>query len=125
MPPLPFHMVGPALSDVVINSRIVKGKLCSLNPNSAPGPDEIHLRVLREGSQALSVPLALLYRKSLDTGMVPQDWKLGRIVPTFKKGDRQDPTNYCPVSIMGPIAKYLVHASTRCSCSRRLKRAGE
>ena len=107
MPALPFHMVGPELSDIVINSGIVKGKLCSLYPNSAPGPDEIHPRVLREASQALSVPLALLYRKSLDTGMVPQDWKLGRVVPIFKKGDRHDPTNYRPVSLTSVACKVL------------------
>ena len=84
MPALSFHMVGSELSDVVITPRIVK-KIHNLNPYSAPRPDEIHPRVLREASQVLSGPLAFLYCKALDTGMVLQDWKLGRIVPILKK----------------------------------------
>ena len=51
--------------------------------------------------------MALLYRKSLDSGTIPKDWMLGRIVPIFKKGDRQDPGNYRPVSLTAVTCKVL------------------
>ena len=95
------------LSDIHITPRDVESKLQALNPSSAPGPDEIHPRVLREARRALGVPLTLLYRRSLDTGSVPRDWTLGRVVPIFKKGDRQDPGNYRPVSLTSVTCKVL------------------
>ena len=85
--------------DTFISPGVIEDKLQALNPSSAPGPDDIDPRVLREARRELSVPLALLYRKSLDSGTIPKDWTLGRIVPIFKKGDRQDPGNYRPVSL--------------------------
>ena len=33
------------------------------------------------------------------TGSLPLDWTSGEIVPIFKKGDRQKPENYRPVSL--------------------------
>ena len=39
--------------------------------------------------------------------MVPRDWTLGRIVPIFKKGNRQDPGNYRPVSLTSVVCKIL------------------
>ena len=74
---------------------------------SAPGPDDIHPRVLQEVQRALSVPLSILLRRSLDTGKVPRDWTLGRIVPLFKKGGRQDLGNYQSVSLMSVTCKVL------------------
>ena len=63
--------------------------------------------VLRETRHSLSTPLSLLFRRSLDTGKVPRDWTLGRVVPIFKKGSRQDAGNYRPVSLTSVVCKVL------------------
>ena len=97
----------PEIANIEITPERVQGKLRALNPCSAPGPDGIHAHILHNASQTLSMPLALLYRRSLDTGLVPQDWKLGRVVPIFKKGDKKDPNNYRPVSLTAVTCKVL------------------
>ena len=109
---LPGIAVGtavPELCDVDITPERIEQKLIALHPGSAPGPDEIHPRVLREARKALSSPLSLLYRKSLDAGRVPRDWTLGRmaLAPIFKKGDRRDPGNYRAVSLTAVPCKVL------------------
>ena len=38
------------------------------------------------------------FRKSLDKGIVPADWKLSNVSPIFKKGSRTLAENYRPVS---------------------------
>ena len=88
-------------------SSEVESKLRSLNPSSAPGPDEVHPRVLREARRELCRPLTLLFRKSLDSGTVPLDWSLGSVVPIYKKGNRQEPGNYRPVSLTSVVSKVL------------------
>ena len=56
---------------------------------------------------SLAVPLAHLYRRSLDTGLLPQDWTVARVVPIYKKGDRQSPSNYRPISLTAVPCKIL------------------
>ena len=36
---------------------------------------------------------------------LPAKWNEVRVIPVFKKGDSRLASNYCPVSVMGPIAK--------------------
>ena len=36
--------------------------------------------------QELVEPIAMIFRKSLDTGVVPRLWRQANIVPIFKKG---------------------------------------
>ena len=40
-----------------------------------------------------------LYKKSLDEGRIPEDWKLARVTPVFKKGSKNQAGNYRPVSL--------------------------
>ena len=97
----------PEIQDIDILPSEVESKLRSLNPSSAPGPDEVHPRVLRQALRELGRPLTILFRKSLDSGTVPLDWTLGSVVPIHKKGNRQEPGNYRPVSLTSVVSKVL------------------
>ena len=45
------------------------------------GPDSVHPRLLRECQKALSYPLCMLFRLSLQNGELPHDWKTSYITP--------------------------------------------
>jgi hypothetical protein len=53
--------------------------------------------------------LTLIFQQSLDTGAIPDDWRLANIVPVFKKGNRATPSNYRPVSLTSIPCKLLEH----------------
>ena len=57
---------------------IVK-RLGNLNVFKSPGPDMLHLRVLREGRNEIAVPLKLIFECSLTSKNLPQDWRSGHI----------------------------------------------
>ena len=107
------HIEAAALNDVmenlVITEQTVKQKLDNLNVNKSVGPDGIHPRFLRELSNELCVPLAILYNMSLEKGELPTEWKKGRISAIFKKGSRKKAGNYRPVSLTSIVCKCMEH----------------
>ncbi|RMC13076.1 hypothetical protein DUI87_10607 [Hirundo rustica rustica] len=71
------------------------------------GPDGIHPRVMRELADELAKPLSIIYQHSWLTGEVPDDWKLANVTPIHKKGGREDPSNYRPVSLTSVLSKVM------------------
>jgi len=50
-------------------------------------------------------PLWMIFRKSLDEGAVPEDWKRANVSPVFKSGCRSGVDNYRPISLTSQICK--------------------
>ena len=101
------EMTTAELCDIVITPEIVGSKLKKLDENKSSGPDVFHPFVLKETAEEISVPLAVIYRKSLDEGVCPSEWKCANVTPIHKKGDRTDPSNYRPVSLTSQACKVL------------------
>jgi hypothetical protein len=41
---------------------------------------------MKETKNEIAQPLYIIFRKSIDTGCVPRDWKQAKITPIFRKG---------------------------------------
>ena len=50
-----------------------------------------------------SSPLTHLYNLSLQTASIPYQWKNAIVMPVFKKGSRNLPQNYHPISLICAI----------------------
>ncbi|CAH1240954.1 Hypp6244 [Branchiostoma lanceolatum] len=95
-----------------LTSEEVQTVLQSLCIDKAPGPDGITTKLLREAALEICVSLQQLFNYSLSTGIFPMEWKQSNVTPVFKKGDRTDPLNYRPISLLPTVAKVferLVH----------------
>ncbi|KAK4823211.1 hypothetical protein QYF61_027358 [Mycteria americana] len=91
----------------IIQGEMVSDLLHHLDTHKSMGPDEIHLRVLKELADVLTKPLSIIYQQSWLTGQVPADWRLANVPPIFKKGRKEDPGNYRPVSLTSVPGKLM------------------
>ena len=98
---------GITLADIRVTPDVIYDKLCKLNKRKAQGPDSIPPRVLIELSKELSIPLSILFNKSLEDGKIPIEWKSANVIAIFKKGTKSIPGNYRPVSLTCVCCKLL------------------
>ena len=93
------------LENIEITKDDIKRSICKLDPNKAHGHDMISIRMLKMPDDAIIEPLFKIFKNYLKCGIFPDDWKKGNIVPTFKKGDKQNIKNYRPVSLLPICSK--------------------
>ena len=95
------------LDDIEITVNAVLKKIEKLKIGSAPGPDEIYPRLLKECKYEISLPLALIYQKSINEGRIPEEFKRTNITPIHKKGSKNLPENYRPINVQSVPGKML------------------
>jgi hypothetical protein len=105
MGPSPY----PAMDDPIISEAGILKLLLAIQPNKAHGPDQIPARVMKENAVELAPILALIFNSSLSRSEVPEDWRTGNVSPIYKKGQKQDPCNYRPVSLTCIACKLMEH----------------
>ncbi|CAB4032180.1 Hypothetical predicted protein [Paramuricea clavata] len=79
--------------------------LKTINANKATGPDKIPGRLLKIAADILSPSLTRIFNRSLSMGIYPTDWKMAKVLPIFKNGEKCDLSNYRPISIISAVAK--------------------
>ena len=65
------------------------------------------MNYIQNSATQLPVTLAIIFNKSLEEGVVPEDWRVANINPIFKKGDHSNLTNYHSISLTSVVSKIL------------------
>ena len=81
--------------------------LANLNVTKATGCDKLSAKFLKDSAPEIATPFTYLINLSLKSSTVPNDFKIARVVPLFKKGNRNNEGNYRPVSILPVVSKIL------------------
>ena len=102
-----FNNEDATFTDVTVTEDDVKRAIEETRINSAPGVDCVPPILLHKCKNQLLKPLTTIMNKSIKTGILPDIWKEAIITPIFKKGLKELPCNYRPVSLTSQIAKLL------------------
>ena len=76
-----------------------------MGKSRACGNDGITIQMLRSTFAVIGPHLQNVINCSLRTGQVPPQWKEASVIPLYKKGDRSDPGNFRPISILSVVSK--------------------
>lgn len=90
-----------------VTSHFIVSQLQSLNPRKSSGLDGLSPLFLRDAAGMIKQPVAHIVNLSILTETVPEGMKHARVTPLYKKGSRQDPGNYRPVSVLNILSKIL------------------
>ena len=72
----------------------------SLDPSKAPEINNFNPKVLKYCATSLSEQIHHLFCQSITHGQSPSEWKIHRIIPFFKSGDRSQVNNCHPISLL-------------------------
>jgi len=71
------------------------------------GHDKLNSQFLKLVKHEISVPLAILINRSMNEGIVPDILKLAKVIPIYKSKDKQQFSNYRPISLLPSVSKVL------------------
>ena len=106
-PPVDFTM-----ADFNTNVMSVKNLCRDIDETKASAIDNLSSRILKHAFLALTVRLTRCFNMSLTSGIFPDEWKVAKVVPLHKGGDRTRITNYRPISLLplpGKILEKIMH----------------
>lgn len=83
----------------------VKNHTLALDIKKASGYDCLSTRLIRDASNFISTPLCHIFNMSLQEGKFPNALKIAKVTPIYKKGSKDAPGNYRPISVLPVIGK--------------------
>ena len=101
-------------------SEIAQG-ISSMKHNRSPGYDNILNECLLYCNDKILCITTCIFNHLFHLTTFPECWSKGMIVPVYKKGDTDVPSNYRPITLLSAISKLF----TRTLCKRISKWATE
>ena len=104
-----FQVTAPlySISDINFTTHDIEEAIKEITSNAAAGPDQFPAMLLKKCATELSVPLHMMFRRSLDSGVIPQQLKCAKVTPIYKGESRAETKNYRPVALTSHIIKTL------------------
>ena len=104
----------PLIDIIHFSQAEIKEAMSNLDVHKAKGPDSIGKEVLKNLSESLCKSLYMLFNLIANKCHFPNEWKTSELVPMFKDGNKQEVTNYRPISLLSTVSKLLEKLISPC-----------
>ena len=81
--------------------------LSGLSSNKATGIDKISCKIIKIAAPVIADSLTYIFNQVITQSSFPDEWKMARVTPIFKNGQRNLPENYRPISVLPVISKIM------------------
>ena len=79
----------------------------SLKPKTSLDYTDLNVRILKLVVPVIAKPLTQIINECFQSGLFPTTLKLAEIYPIYKQGDKTNPGNYRPISLLPAFSKIL------------------
>ena len=83
----------------------IREAVAKLTNSKSFGTDTISSYFLKLALPFLENSIAMLFNISLETSIFPMLWKISRVAPIYKEGDKSEKSNYRPISVLPVISR--------------------
>lgn len=97
------------MSAIDVSAEGVANLIGNLKISTSAGVDNINSKILKNTVLISSKILCYIFQQSLSSGLLPTDWKIAKVIPIFKSGNKNSPHNYRPISLTCICCKLLEH----------------
>lgn len=81
--------------------------ILNLKNKNSKGYDNISNILLKKLVNSVNIPLAVIFNKSIETGVFPQLMKYAEVIPIHKGKEKYMISNYRPISLLPAVSKVL------------------
>ena len=88
-----------------IEVKDIRAAFAKIKTAKSFGIDNISSYFLKLALPYIGNSLAALFNTSIETSQFPDSWKVARVTPIFKEGDKTEKSNYRPISVLPVISR--------------------
>ena len=88
-----------------IEVKDIRAAFAKIKTAKSFGIDNISSYFLKLALHYIGNSLAALFNTSIETSQFPDSWKVARVTPIFKEGDKTEKSNYRPISVLPVISR--------------------
>ena len=104
---VPFNVNSFSFSKIPITFSEIKEACDQLQSKTSLDFEGFSLSFIKKVILSISVPILHVFRLSLGSGVVPSQFKIAKVIPVYKSGDKTNPDNYRPISLLSSFSKIL------------------
>ena len=93
------------LADIDFTREDIEKAISEIDTYSSCAEGDIPAIVLKNCKSELSYPIWKIWSESMETGIIPPEFKFQTITPVHKKGSKAKPENYRPISLTSHLIK--------------------
>ena len=94
----------------------IKTAILKLDLNNALGPNHISNGLLKNLAESLPKSVSMIFNPIANEYFFLANWEMSVIVPIVKEGDKQNASNYRPISFLSAVSKLLETLFSRKNC---------
>ena len=91
--------------NLLISLEEIKKGVRELQNGASAGPDLFLNEFLKKGTNSLITYMHDLFNKIFEMGYFPERWTEGHTIPIYKKGDKNEASNYRGITLLSTVGK--------------------
>ena len=105
--PQPVNIPTMSFSSNPLTTSEILSAIDQLKDKTTFDDNGISSSFIKKISFSIAGPLHTIFSKSLESGTIPDQLKIAKIVPLFKSGDKTSMDNYRPIALLNIFSKVL------------------